>query len=305
MKKTRKNYRAPRRLAFATMVVIILIVSMSGCLETDDITREEKITVTEKPITPKETPRTDEAKTPEKTPIPEETPEETPIKEPLETPKETTEEGGLETLDKTAKIDIEHLDSLLLNPDEDYIQELTSIIKSNSHPYVRERGIFTLTDITIRKKETEKIVDFLKEIAMDEKEDNVRTAAYANIYLIRNINPLEKRGSLDMSVTGDIKKGANITLNAKISSSVTLDEEAIIGVRQLPDNIELLSNGAYRIKLIANNPQEIEFDLHLKETGNYMFPVNLKLSFDRIDYELVTKQAHIEVGERTGEFFSD
>jgi len=197
------------------------------------------------------------------------------------------------------EVDTKYLEGMQLSPPENYIQELMLVVEKNEVPYVRERAIFTLTDIAIRKYETEKIIDFLKDIAMNESDDNVRTAAYANIDLIREIYPLEKKGSLNLSISGDIKKDSNITLIAKISSKV--DVEAIVGIDYLHNNIELLSPPYHKVDLKANEPQEVEFDLHLKETGEYFIPVTLMLSFDRVDYETIEDEIVINVGEFGGE----
>jgi hypothetical protein len=203
----------------------------------------------------------------------------------------------------TEKVDISYLESMQLSPPENYIQELMSIVEENKDPYIRESAIFALTDIAVRKNETEEIIDFLKDIAINEPEDNVRTSAYANIYLIRDIYPLEKKGSLELSVSGDIRKESNITLIAEVSSTIDIEEEAIIGITNLDNNIELLSDGVHKIILEANIPRVVNFDLHLKETGRYIIPVTLKLSFDRIDYEKIHKEVYLIVNESNGESF--
>ena len=202
------------------------------------------------------------------------------------------------------KVDIKYLESMQLNPPKDYIKRLKLVVEKNKDPYTRERAIFTLTDITIRKYETEKIIDFLKEIALNEKEDNVRSAAYANIDLIRDYYPLERQGSLELSILGEIKKGSQIKLIAKISSKIDV-EEVIIGIDYLPKDIEWLSQPYHKIALKANEPKEIEFDLLLRKIGEYEIPVTLMMSFDKIDYEEIEKEIRIKVGEFSGEVISE
>jgi len=215
--------------------------------------------------------------------------------------------GVLEwTGDKKAKapdeVDVEYLEQMQLNPPEDYIQELMSIVENNKDPYTRERAIFALTDIAIRKYETEKIIDFLKDVAVAEEEDNVRTAAYANIDLTREIYPLEKKTSLELAISGHVKKNSNIKLIATISSKV--DAQAVIGIDYLHTNIELLSLPYHKVDLKADETQKVEFDLRLKETGEYFIPVTLILSFDRIDHETIEDEVHIIVGEFGGKILS-
>ncbi len=209
---------------------------------------------------------------------------------------------GEDGFKNTEEVDLKYLESIQLHPPEDYIQGLISIVENNdTDPYIRERAIFTLTNIAIRKHETGDIIDFLKEVAINEKEDNVRTAAYANIDLIRDIYPLEKKGHLDISISGDIKKNTNISLIAKISSKVDI-KKAVIGIDRLHINIDPLSPIHHEVDLKANEPKEVQFYLHLKETGEYEIPVTLMLSFDRIDYEMITDEIQINVGEFEGSF---
>lgn len=194
------------------------------------------------------------------------------------------------------KITIDDLEKIQLNPPKDYIKKLELVIQKNNDPYTKEKAIFTLTDIAIRKYETEKIVDFLKEMAMNEKTNNLRTAAYANLDLIREHNPLEKHGSLSLSVFGEIKKNSKIILVARVLANVDV-EEARVGINKLNKNIELLNTSqmVYQLSLKANQPQEAEFELFLKERGEYEIPVTLILSSDRVDYEEITEEINLVV----------
>ena len=201
------------------------------------------------------------------------------------------------------EVDVEYLESMRLDPPENYIDKLMSIVQDNDDPYVRERAVFTLVDIAVGGNETEEIIDFLKVLAMDEKEDNVRTAAYANIDLIRDLFPPEKTGSLELYLSGNIGKGSEVALVAEVSSTIDLEEEAILGIISLPDGIELLSPGVLKLELKANVSKEVGFNLRLIQTGEYIITVALKLSFDRIDYEEVHKDIHLTVNESDGEFF--
>lgn len=200
------------------------------------------------------------------------------------------------------EVDINYLESMQLDPPDNYIEELMSIVENNDDPYIRERAVFTLVDIAVEGNETEEVVDFLKGLAMNETEDSVRTAAYANLDLIRDLFPPEKVGSLELSLSGDIGKGSEVTLVAEVSSTIDLEEEAIIGIISLPDDIELLSPGVLKIELEANVPEEVNFNLRLNQTGEHIITVALKLSFDRIDYEMIYQDVYLAVNESDGEF---
>lgn len=216
-----------------------------------------------------------------------------------EEPAKESDASGM--TDVMGSPEMSNLEAMQLEPPKDYIEKLKDVIESDQDPYVRERGIFTLTEIAMRKNDTGEIVEFLKDIAEGEGEENVRTAAYATIDLIRDKHPLEKKGSLELSISGKIKKGADITLIARVSSTITPTEDAIVGITSLDNNIEMLSeNGIQRFQLKANEPKEARFDLRLKETGEYYIPVTFMMSFDRIDYEEIHKEVHIQVNEADG-----
>jgi hypothetical protein len=201
------------------------------------------------------------------------------------------------------KVNIEYLESMQQDPPADYIDKLMSIVKNNEDPYVRERAVFTLVDIAVEGNETEEIIDFLKELAMNETDDNVRTAAYANIDLIRDLFPPENKGAITLYLSGDIQKGSEVSLVAEVSSATDLNEEAIFGITSLPDGIELLSPGVLKLELEANVSEEVDFNLRLNQTGAYIITMALKLSFDRIDYEIIYKDVYLAVNESDGEFF--
>ena len=198
-------------------------------------------------------------------------------------------------------INLEYLESVQLNPTGNYIQDLESIVKNdNADPYIRERAIFTLTDISISRNETDKIIGFLSGIAMDETDDNIRTSAYANLDLIREAFPLEKRVFLNVSISGKIKKDSIINISANLMSKG--DGEAIVGFRQLDQNIVPLTQPFYKVNLKADAPNEFKFQLHITKAGKYVLPFSARISFDRIDYEEINKEIYLDVGEQNGNF---
>ena len=203
---------------------------------------------------------------------------------------------------RPARVDMEYLSAMELNPPDNYVEELTSIVEKDDDPYIRERAIFTLTNIAIKGNETDEIIGFLKNLAISDKDEDIQSAAYSNIYLIREIYPLEKKGSMELSVIGDIRKGSNITFCAEVSSKVDVNIPAIVGIGHLDNNIELDSPGVEKISLKANVPQEVRFDLHLKETGQYIIPVGFELRFDLVDYESIHQRIAIKIDETSGEF---
>lgn len=197
---------------------------------------------------------------------------------------------------------IEYLEEMQLNPTMDYVNELEQIIRTDSDPYVRERGIFTLTDIAIREGDTDQIIDFLKEIANTEPEDNVRTAAYANVDLIRKSYPLPARGSLEISLSGDIKKGGEVSIISEIMSSTEV-KDVVVGIEKLHKNIDPLSIPVINVALQPNQPLITQYDLRLIETGTYVIPFTLMLGFDRVDSETIQQEIHLTVNEIDGNYY--
>lgn len=198
------------------------------------------------------------------------------------------------------EVTIEQLELMQLEPAQDYFQTLTATIKENTDLYVRERAVYTLTEISISKNETQPVIDFLKRIASSEKDENVRTAAYANIDFIKNVYPPEKKGKMDLSIAGAIRKGGNITLIANVSSAVDV-EKAIVGINKLHTSIKLSTEPVVKIDLKAGRPERIEFNLTLKENGKYYIPVTFTISLDRVEYETTQKRVYITVDETGGE----
>jgi len=189
----------------------------------------------------------------------------------------------------------ETVEEIQLDPPDDYIQRLKDIIDNDPDPYARETALLALTEIALREDDTEEIMDYLKDLAMEEEDENVRTSAYVSIDLIRDKFPLEPKGSLQLTVDGELKTGEAITLIATVSSTVA-QETAIVAITSLDNEIKLVSDkGTVKFPLNVNEPKEAKFDLKLKEAGEYTIPVTFMLSFDRIDYEKVKKEIVLEV----------
>jgi len=208
---------------------------------------------------------------------------------------------NFQSLNPKKEVTTEYLEFIQINPPENYIRELESIIRSDRDLSIRERGVFTLTNIAIQKNETEKITPFLKDIAINEKQDDIRTAAYSNIDLIRTVYPPEKKGTMDVSILGDIKKGGNITLTATVTSKTDITK-AIIGLDLYNPDIELLSSPIIKTNLKPNESKIIAFNLRLKEKGSYFVSITTMMSFDQVDSEIIHKRVYITVNEKSGSY---
>lgn len=209
----------------------------------------------------------------------------------------------------SSSVDLNYIKEIHIDLNPTDIPKLKDIIKTHPDNYVRERAIFVLADIAIKNNVTEDVIDFLKEIAYNEENDDVRTAAYANIYLIRESYPLAIKGDLNIQVLGEIRKGENITIVASASSTVDVTE-AIVGVKRVANlggnetqgiMLTVVSRNPVRFPLNAGESKEITFKIFLAEEGEYMIFCELQLNFDRIDYQTIEKKIHLTIGKTEGE----
>jgi len=208
---------------------------------------------------------------------------------------------------------LEYLNDIHRSMDPKNISELKEIILNHPDDYVRERAIFVLTDIAIRSNNVDDVIDFLKKIAYNEKDDEVRTAAYANLDLIREYYPIERVGDLKVRVEGDVRKGGNISLVLTAYSKVDVIE-AKAGIKRIvnfrgettPETIlegaVLSSRNPVRFILNAGESKDASFTIHLKESGEYIVSCMLKLDIDRVDYQVIEKQVYLKVEEGGGEY---
>lgn len=224
-----------------------------------------------------------------------------------ETPEKTTTEG-ITTAERT-KAGLELLEEIHRSLDPKRIPELMEIIRSHPEPYVRERAVFVLTDIAIRGNRVDEVIDFLKEIAYEEKEDNVRTAAYANLDIIRTYYPLDLGADVSIRLEGEIRKGSNVTLVITVSSGVSVPE-ARAGIVRIVDMASdtaltaamVMSTNPVKFSLSAGNPEEVRFTVYLVDAGEYGMDINVRLSLDRVDYQNIKKVVYLKVGEDRGEY---
>ena len=188
-----------------------------------------------------------------------------------------------------------------LDPPPGYIGLLEDRIRRDPDPYVREKGIATLTGIAIRRNETDQIIPSLKELAYNENDNEVRTAAYANIGLIRLNFPPPSQGTLTVSVDGRIGKGKNITVVATVTPTVDVPD-ATIGISRFDTGLYPATEPIIRTSLQARVPKEFRFGISLNEAGSYEVPVAVLLSWDRVDDEYLEKIIDLTVTESDGTF---
>jgi hypothetical protein len=197
---------------------------------------------------------------------------------------------------------MEHVEGLHLRLNPEDIPELKIIISTNQDNATRERAIYVLADIAIRHNNSEQVVGFLKEIAYTEENTRVKTAAVANVYLIREVFPIDKKGELNIQVEGTVKKGNNITIIGVVSSSVNVPK-ASFGIKRIAgdEGIKIYHNPTH-FSLNAGEEKRIPLTIYLEEYGKYYTLAQLKLNFDQIDYQTLEKGILIRFDQKGGTY---
>jgi len=187
---------------------------------------------------------------------------------------------------------------------------LMEIIRKSPDNDARERAMFVLTDISLNASNTEETVQLFKDIALSEENDDVRTAAYTNLYHIRSVHPPESRGTLEVRIQGNIREGSRVTLIATVSSTVDV-QNALTGIQKIADKESSHTDGItlntshpmpLKLSLKAGVPQEIPFTFDIHKKGLYKIVYVLMLQFDRVDSEEITKDVLIEVDKDSGKY---
>jgi hypothetical protein len=198
--------------------------------------------------------------------------------------------------------DQEFLDIIQGNPPVDYIDQLETLISTHPDPYVKENGIITLTEIALKKNESEKISGFLKDLALNATDESVRMTADTNYGLLRLKKPLPIKAEMKISLEGKIRKNSTITLIVNFTSTIE-NSNVRVDIPYIDNRIGLLSNRTVRFKAIANQSQIIKYSLNPREDGKYIIPIEYTMGFDRLDYEKVRKRVFLTVNQAGGSYF--
>jgi hypothetical protein len=193
-----------------------------------------------------------------------------------------------------------------MNQEQGSIGELKRIIETDPDNHTRERAIFVLSDIEIKKNVTTETIDFLKGIAYQEENDAVRTAAYANLARIRERYPFEPDSALEVLVKGDVRKGSTITILFNVKTTQRLDANAWIKLTDLKndtsDGIILKDEIPVRFSIDKGEAKEIPFNIYIQREGEYLILAALKLNLDKVDSRTIKKAIFLNVKSNSGSF---
>lgn len=201
---------------------------------------------------------------------------------------------------------LSRVDEIQMNQDQKSIGELKKIIETDPDNHTRERAIFVLSNIEIKKNVTAETIDFLKGIAYNEENDAVRTAAYANLARIREKYPFEPDDALEVRVKGDVRKGSTITVYFNVKTTQKLDANAWIKLTDFRNDtargIILKDKIPVRFSIDKGETREIPFNIYIQREGEYLILAALKLNLDKVDSRTIKKAIFLKVESNSGSF---
>ncbi|MDD1678475.1 MAG: hypothetical protein LUO93_04745, partial [Methanomicrobiales archaeon] len=145
------------------------------------------------------------------------------------------------------------------------------------------------------------ITPYLKDLAIHTRTDEIRMAAYANLALINSLIPPPPQGYLTLSIDGTIRKDSPLRLVATVSSTAPVTA-SLVGIRRLPQGMDLSSDALVHLSLLPNQPQTVIFPMTPRLVGTYTIPVSLVLSLDQVESYEKTAQVSITVRESDGNY---
>ncbi len=224
---------------------------------------------------------------------------------------------------------IDSINELQEFPSEDTIDTLIALVEDDElDPYLRERALCVLTDVSIRLDRMEldgtrmvrhsQTREYLKEIALYQimPDSSLQSAALANIDLIDTLFPPERHGTMHVDVRGDIKPGNHIAILVSLLSDIYV-EDARVSAGMIPQHAQMedpldiptpiitpiTDPPLWRGELRADTVQELRFDFQIEAEGEMELPVSYKFNFDEMDYEF-EKQSLVFTVTTTGGNFS-
>ena len=223
---------------------------------------------------------------------------------------------------------LDAINELQESPSDDTIEMLRGVIEDEDpelDPYLRERAIFVLTDVSImldRRElegmEMERVSqnrDYLKEIALNqEMPASLQSAALANIDLTDELFPPERHGAMHVDVRGELKPGSQIAIIVTLFSQIHVENARVnAGVVKLysPTEDDQVRNypiitpidvPSWEGEVELDTLMELRFDFRIEQEGEMKFPVSYKFTFDGIDYEIGEQSLYFTITSEGGGF---
>ena len=224
----------------------------------------------------------------------------------------------------------ENITSMRMGMDPNSLPILEGIISGTGDNYTRERAVIAYADISLRTGNGEHALSFLKGVAYDEENDEVRTSAYTNYYWLKDGMGKEPESGMDLEVSGDLLTGINITIlvTAFTNRSATDPAKISCGAQDLEEH-NLTTGGAPGVGVIVNDstsgkgafakaqvlspdmvrrdlsigvPVDVPFTVYLKESGQTVVKCRVQVRHDRLDYDELEKWVYLDIGPGNGTY---
>jgi len=207
---------------------------------------------------------------------------------------------------------------------------LESIIAGTGDNYTRERAVIAYADIALRTGNGEDALNFLKGVAYNEENDEVRTSAYTNYYWLKEGMGKGAQSEMDLEVSGELLTGNNITILVTASTTRQATDPAKISCGgQSPDapsysggaqpgesvtlggstsgpgafaHAQVQSPDLVRRDLSVGVPIDVPFTVYLKESGQTLVKCRVEVRHDRLDYDELEKWVYLDIGPENGTY---
>lgn len=184
------------------------------------------------------------------------------------------------------------------------LPRLVAIIEGSGDDYTREQAVFVYADIARQNGKGKEAMDFFKKVAYEEQNDEVRTAAYANYYLLRQDEP--PLLTLNVTVEGEIRSGRTITITAIIRSEKGYPEASVYLQAENPETelntIAVLGPDRISTPITEGTPLNVPFTVSLLREGDAILRLRAKSVLDRLEYEEVDRTVYLSISNQGGSY---
>jgi len=195
------------------------------------------------------------------------------------------------------------IDELQMDSDGKAVSELKGIIKGKGDDYTRERAVLALADIAGRTGAADDTIPFLKEVALNDGNTDVRTAAYVAIRDLRRNHTSGLNATLTVRVAEQAVAPGNFTLEAR----VTVNRDApntqvyikrISRFRNEGDEdmaYQIVSQNPVKLNMKADVEKKAAFTVTAMKPGDYLVVIAAKADLDTIDYVKTEQKIYVHV----------
>lgn len=203
-------------------------------------------------------------------------------------------EASFETvIPEDAEPHIDAVQALVSRGGEQAAAQLERIIREEREPYLRERAVFGLVEIRERAS-----LPMLRELALRDRDPNVRSAALANFQLLKQRYPDPPKGELSVETTGAAHAGALLRIDVTLASQADVDHARLHFYP--PPGLALASGPVgWKGRLRANQPERLTYEVVVNEARDARLPVSLTLAWSPLDYEQIRRDIVLDVRSGT------